>query len=520
MSTGKDAPHVVVIGGGATGCGVARDLLLRGIKVTLVEYGDLGCGTSSRFHGMLQSGARYAVSDTAYAAECMRERLALAALVPEAVEQTGGLFVSLPEDPQDYADRFHSGCKEAHIPVAEVDPEKVMAEEPLVSRRIQRAFTVPDATVQPWRLLNRIADDIRQYGGRILLRHKVTAIDHTGGKVRSVTVNSAQGTETLEADVVVNSGGPWCGEIARLMGQDVPLELTKGSIIVFAHRLVSRAVNRCRPPSSHDIIVPTGTISLFGTTSEVVDDPSDTRVHPHEIQELLDGVEPLVPGARRFRALRAWAGVRPIVKPDSWPQGQPLPRRHKILDHGVEGLDGAYTVCGGSWTTHRSMGEDTGNHVAAYFGINIPGSSATTPLLGSSTGKNWSPQATYEAIEAGKTRDRQLCECEGVDREAIARLLEQGVGARFHDLRRRLRLGFGPCQGTFCGSRLAALVAEINGSDDVVAELVDFWSERLKGSTRTAWGQQARQVMLSDLVFRENLGLELSDETAPRDHER
>jgi len=59
-------PRVVVIGGGATGCGVARDLILRGFMVTLVEFGDLGSGTTSRFHGMLQSGARYAVSDTDY----------------------------------------------------------------------------------------------------------------------------------------------------------------------------------------------------------------------------------------------------------------------------------------------------------------------------------------------------------------------------------------------------------------------------------------------------------------------
>ena len=98
----KDIPRCVIIGGGATGCGVARDLVLRGFDVTLVEAGDLGSGTSSRFHGMLQSGARYVVSDTEYAAECMRERRIIAGLVPEAVEQTGGLFVSLPSDPKDY----------------------------------------------------------------------------------------------------------------------------------------------------------------------------------------------------------------------------------------------------------------------------------------------------------------------------------------------------------------------------------------------------------------------------------
>ncbi len=516
-----DAPRVVVIGGGATGCGVARDLVLRGLDVTLVEYGDLGCGTSSRFHGMLQSGARYAVSDTGYAAECMRERRALAALVPQAVEQTGGLFVSLGEDPPDYADRFLVGCREAGIPVEERDPAQVMAEEPTISRDVRRSFAVPDATVQPWRFLNLIADDIRRRGGRILLRHAVTDIDHAGGRLSGVTVSGVNGTERLEADIVVNAAGSWSGQIARMMGQDVPLEMTKGSIIVFAHRLVGRAINRCRPPSSHDIIVPTGTVSLFGTTSEVVEDPNDTRVHPHEVQALLDGAEPLMPGARGHRVLRAWAGVRPIVKPASWPQGQPLPRRHKVLDHAAAGLKGAFTVCGGSWTTHRAMGEDVGNHVAAMFGINTPGSAAGAPLLDDGVAAGgWRPTAGYEAAERDDTRTHQLCECESVHRQVVADLVRAGVGAHFQDLRRRLRVGFGPCQGTFCASRLAALVAEITESDDLIAELQGFWSERLKGSAATAWGQQARQILLSDAVFRESFGLELRDDAHPRDHER
>src|SRR5690606_34353707 len=144
---GSTAPRVAVVGGGATGCGVARDLVLRGCAVTLIEHGDLGCGTSSRFHGMLQSGARYAVSDTGYAAECMRERRIVAGLAPEAVEESGGIFVSLAEDPPDYADRFLAGCLAAGIPVQELDPERVMAEEPNVSRAVRRAFAVPDATV-------------------------------------------------------------------------------------------------------------------------------------------------------------------------------------------------------------------------------------------------------------------------------------------------------------------------------------------------------------------------------------
>ncbi len=61
---------VIVIGGGATGCGIAWDLGLRGLRVVLVERGGLGAGTTGRYHGLLHSGARYAVTDPVPAAEC------------------------------------------------------------------------------------------------------------------------------------------------------------------------------------------------------------------------------------------------------------------------------------------------------------------------------------------------------------------------------------------------------------------------------------------------------------------
>ena len=89
-----------------------------------------------------------------------------------------------------------------------------------------------------------------------------------------------------------------------------------------------------------------------------------------------------------------------------------------------------------------------------------------------------------------------------------------------HDLRRRLRIGFGPCQGTFCGSRLAGLVAEIDDGFPARQELEAFWAERLKGATKTAWGSHARQVMLSDAVLRENLGLTLDSTAHPAGDDR
>lgn len=515
QARGRDAPRAVVIGGGATGCGVARDLCQRGFQVTLVEFGDLGSGTSARFHGMLQSGARYAVSDRDYAAECMRERSIIAGIAPQAVEQTGGLFVSLEGEPSGFGERFREACLAAEIPVEECDPGSVMDEEPAISRRVRRAFAVPDATIQPWILVNLLAADVRRMGGRVLTRHQVQALEIAGERLTAVRVIGEAGEQRLPADVVVNAAGPWSGRVAALAGLEVALELTKGSLLVFAHRLVRRAINRCRPASSHDIIVPTGTVSLFGTTSEVVSDPDTTWVKPSEVQALLEGAEPLVPGVRGYRVLRAWAGVRPLVKPDAWRQGEPLPRRHAVIDHRGQGLTGLFTVCGGSLSTHRSMAEDVSDRVCASFGINQPCRTATTPIAVSGSGGPWRPAAGHARIVGRGGYDRPLCDCEAVEREQVEKLIDDEGLNRLHDLRRRLRIGFGPCQGTFCGSRLAALLARLDRGFGATEALERFWIERLKGSLKTAWGDQARQALLSDTVYREILGLRLPRDLTP-----
>ena len=513
-STSANA-QVVVIGGGATGCGVARDLILRRFNVTLVESGDLGCGTSGRFHGMLQSGARYAVSDTEYAAQCMRERLILADLAPEVVEKTGGLFISLVGDPPDFSDKFVAGCQNAHIPVEELDPGWVMAEEPAINRNVLRAFAVPDATVQPWWLVNLLADDVRRRGGCILTRHQVKGIEVSNGRVCHVSVVGSSGNKILEADIVINAAGPWSGRVADMVGESIDLELGKGSIIVFSHRMVQRVVNHCRPPTSHDIMVPTGTVSLFGTTSQVVDDPDATHVHPREIQELLNGAETIIPNVRSYRALRAWAGVRPLYRPRGSPPGTPLPRRHAIIDHGKNGVVGFFTVCGGSLTTHRAMAEDLGNHVCRSLDLSVPSATATTPLTAGVSSSGWQPLNDFLRVEKERRFLAPICGCESIEQSAVMDLIEKHEICHLHDLRRRLRIGFGPCQGTFCGSRVAALIASRHRDYPARDDLARFWGERLKGVIHTAWGQQARQALLSDTVYRETLGLRFGGEIMP-----
>src|SRR6056297_701672 len=142
-------PHIAVIGGGSTGIGIARDLAMRGLDVTLVEQGNLTHGTTGRMHGLLHSGGRYAVSDQASATECIEENEILREIAGHCVEETGGLFVQRPEDSDDYFRQKLEGCRECGIPARVLSGSEAREVEPYLADDIKRAIEVPDGAVDP-----------------------------------------------------------------------------------------------------------------------------------------------------------------------------------------------------------------------------------------------------------------------------------------------------------------------------------------------------------------------------------
>jgi glycerol-3-phosphate dehydrogenase len=305
------ATEILVIGGGATGLGVAWDAALRGYKTLLVEKGDLAHGTSGRYHGLLHSGARYVVRDPRSAADCWRENQILRRILPSAIEDTGGLFVALDEDPPAYAPLFVAGCAQAGLPVEEVTPAQARAAEPLLSPRLARAVRVPDAACDSFDAAHALTAAIQAAGGEVWLRHRLAGLVVEAGRVKGARLERLTGGEelTVLADLVINCAGAWAGQVAAMAG--------------------------CKPPGDGDILVPIGTVAVIGTTEVVVDDPDRYPIEPWEIELLMAEGEKLIPGFRRQRALRAWAGVRPLYDPAEArpqrergePEAQPCPAK-------------------------------------------------------------------------------------------------------------------------------------------------------------------------------------------------
>ncbi len=132
--------QVLIIGGGITGVGLARDLALRGVHSILVERRDINAGASGANHGLLHSGARYVRSDPAAAVECRQESALLKRLAPHCIEDTGGLFVAVEGDDEPYASEFPADCERSGIGCRPISVAEARELEPVLSERLIAAF--------------------------------------------------------------------------------------------------------------------------------------------------------------------------------------------------------------------------------------------------------------------------------------------------------------------------------------------------------------------------------------------
>jgi glycerol-3-phosphate dehydrogenase len=525
---------VIIIGGGATGAGIARDCALRGLRVILVERHDIATGATGRNHGLLHSGARYAVTDAESARECISENQILKRIARHCVEPTDGLFITLPEDELSFQATFIRACEDAGIRAEAIDPQQARIIEPSVNPQLIGAVKVPDGTVDPFRLTAANMLDAKEHGAIILTAHEVTGLIREGTTVSGVHVrNHLNGeTQTLHAPVVVNAAGIWGQRIAEYADLSIRMFPAKGSLLIMDHRINQHVINRCRKPSDADILVPGDTISLIGTTSTHIDynDIDSNRVTADEVDILLREGEKLAPIMAKTRILRAYSGVRPLVASDDDPSGRNVSRGIVLFDHAKrDGLDGFITITGGKLMTYRLMAEWATDAVCRKLGNTracitadtpLPGSQEPTestlkrvislpaPLRGSAVYRHGDRTPTW--LSHGRQHRSLVCECEAVTAGEVQYAVENLNVNSLLDLRRRTRVGMGTCQGELCACRAAGLLQRFNitTAAQSITQLSDFLNERWKGVQPIAWGDALRESEFTRWVYQGLCGLE------------
>jgi len=488
---------VLVIGGGATGAGIVRDLALRGVDCALLEAGDFCHGASGGNHGLLHSGGRYAVKDPSSASECAHENTVLRRTAPFCIEGTGGLFVSLPGDDDDFALKFDNACQNAGVKAQEVTAKEALSIEPGLNPSVETCYEVPDGSIDPFSLVLSNIDRAREDGAAVMNHCQVIAMRMNGDRVDAVEYLDGRDGQKHQVlpEVVVNAGGAWASSLARMAGVDMPMALDQGSMLVLDGRLCEHVINRLRPPSNGDIAVPNHTSTILGTTSAPVPSPERPTIPVNDADLLLREVSAMLPGCRGARAIRAYCGVRPLLGGTG---GREASRSFSIFrDERAENL---LSVAGGKLTTYRLMAEKVSDQACRMLGkeghcrTHLDALGLDVPVLGKGIAlAKLHRKYAGRALSIPLSDQRMICSCEQVLRSEVQYALEDPDVLTMTDVMRRTRAGLGYCQGLDCSLSVLEMFVEVKGAE-ALSTLSEFLDERGKGTSVP--GEQVRQELL------------------------
>lgn len=492
---------VIIIGGGATGCGIARDLALRGITHCLIEKGDFAAGATGACHGLLHSGGRYVVSDPIAAKECLDENLILRKIGEKCVEQTGGLFVRLPGDSKRFRDLFLRQCDDVGVPTEVISSSKALELVPNLNPEIEEAIKVPDCSIDPFRLCMLNMTTSLAKDNLVFTGHRVTEFIQSRGRCVGVKATDAATGEVREiyGNIIVNATGAWANLVAALAGTEVPITLSKGSLVITNHRLTNMVINRLRPPSDGDIIVPNEAVCVAGTTSLAAQSPEKINIEASEVDTIIGEAGRMIPHFQNTRIIRAFSGVRPLLKSQKT-DSREISRGFQIIDH----ENGMYSIVGGKLTTFRLMAEKMVDIIMKSFNLRRECETAHKPLDGQEE------LSGYPLAKRLIDMKNIVCECELVSRQAVERVIKQTGTRHVGDIQHRTRLGMGPCQGGFCTFRALGIMQDLSvlSPEQSMQALHDFLQRRFRGIRYALWGDQLREEQLVEYIYLGILAME------------
>jgi glycerol-3-phosphate dehydrogenase len=394
---------VVIIGAGINGAGIARDAARRGLKVLLLDKGDVGGGTTSWSTRLVHGGLRYLeYGELGLVRESLREREHLLKIAPHLVKPLP-MLIPLYERNERGALTIRAGMYAydllsfdkslAHHKM--LSPAETLRRAPGLSPEgLRGAALYYDAQVEyPERLTLENALDAQQHGATVLTYRRVEGLEVERGRVRALSCTDlhAGGTQSVSASVFINVAGPWVDEVlAGAAGLTLPRLIggTKGSHIV-TRRFTGAPMDALYVEAEQDsrpfFIIPWNDLYLIGTTDVSFEGDLDAvRADEGEIDYLLRETNRIIPGAGLTRAsvLYTYSGVRPLPFLKDETRNAGITRRHFVYDHAPR-LENFISIVGGKITTYRNLSEQAVNLIFKKLGRRSPPcTTASEPLPG------------------------------------------------------------------------------------------------------------------------------------------
>jgi glycerol-3-phosphate dehydrogenase len=367
---------VAVIGGGATGLGVAVDAAARGFSVLLVESHDFAKGTSSRATKLVHGGVRYlAQGNIALVREALHERTTLLRNAPHLAQPLPFVMPSYRfwETPF-----YGAGLKmydalagKAGLGDTEfLNREQTLACLPTARREgLKGGVKYWDGQFDDARLALALARTAASLGALVLNYCAVTVLRHQDGKITGFACQDRESGKAydIKARCVINATGVWVDELRQQDGEAIGRPV---KAMVAPSQGLHVVVDRDFLPGGHALMVPKtsdgrvlfgvpwlGKVILGTTDTPRHDLPDEPRPFKEELEFILrESARYLTKAPQRSDIRSAWVGLRPLVKPlgEEGDDTKQLSREHTVL----VSRSGLVTVTGGKWTTYRAMAED------------------------------------------------------------------------------------------------------------------------------------------------------------------
>lgn len=368
----RDPWDLLVIGGGATGLGIAVDAAARGYSVLLVERDDFAKGTSSRSTKLVHGGVRYLQQgNLALVMEALRERGLLRRNAPHLVHDLAFVVPSYEwwESPF-----YGVGLKVYDLlageygfgPSSHLTADQVQAAIPTIETAGLRGGTrYYDGQFDDARLAIHLARTAAAHGATLVNYCPAIALSKDGsGRANGATLLDRESGEELpmRARVLINATGPFCDDVRRLdQGDALPVIAPSQGVHLVLDRHFLPGNSAIMVPHTDDgrvmFAIPWHHCVLVGTTdTPVAASPAEPRATCAEIDFILDTANRYLARDAGYADIRSvFAGIRPLVRSGAGGATASLSRDHSIL---IDPRSALVTVAGGKWTTYRRMAED------------------------------------------------------------------------------------------------------------------------------------------------------------------
>lgn len=474
---------VVVIGAGAVGSAVARELSKYNVDVIVVEKnedvgGDASKSNSAIIHTGYDAAPGTLESQLVVAANPMYDDLVKDLDVP--FSRIGAILPAITDEQFEKLPEIKAKAFKNHVYDVEYKSGKELLEmEPNLNPEVKGGLWIPrESIIDPFILVQALCENAHDNGVRFLLNTKVVDIKTEKGKIKSVVTTG----EEIETTYVINCAGLYCDEIAEMVGKaEYKVVARKGQFFILDKNTSCQVEHIVLPiptkVTKGKLMCPTihGNM-LVGPTAEDQDSKVDKSTSAEGLQSITNDVKNLVPGVNVRDTITQYSGLRPNRNPeglnfDMW-----------------DDLEG-YVNLSGVRSTGLTLSVSMGKYVVEQLLNHGAGFKLKDNFIKKRRGIVKFSECTIEEQDAlireNPLYGNVICRCETITEAEILDAIHRPLGARSVDaVKRRVRAGMGRCQGGFCGPKVIEILARELGVSPTEINKNNDGSYMVTGSTR------------------------------------